>query len=183
MAGFLPDSPSVSILDVGSGPLTCLGKQCVSKTIKITAIDPLADTYNSLLDRYGINPPVRTIQGFAEQLTSKFSPETFDLVFSRNAIDHSYRPDLAIEEMIKVVKKNRYVVLGHVPNEGLKEGYEGLHQWDFTRSEYGDFIIKSPYQEVNITKKFLSIARIRCEIRQETSLSETEFLLAEILKL
>jgi hypothetical protein len=93
------------------------------------------------------------------------------------------RPDLAIEEMIKVVKRNRYVVLGDVPNEGLKERYGGLHQWDFTRSEYGDFIIKSPYQKINMTEKFLSIGRIRCEIRQETSLSETEFLLTEILKL
>jgi hypothetical protein len=56
------------------------------------------------------------------------------------------------------------------------------HQWDFTLGEDGSFVIKSPYQEINITKKFSPKARIRCEIRQEKSLSDKEFLLTEIFK-
>ena len=185
MAGFLPESESVSILDVGSCPLTFLGKQCGSKSITITAVDPLADIYNTLLDRHGVHPPVRTVQAFAERLTDKFDIGTFDLVFSRNAIDHSCSPETAIGEMIKVVKRKGYVILGHVRHEGQNANYSGLHQWDFTCNADGDFIIKpaSRERQVNITKDFSSVAHIRCRIGQEKSLSDRDFHLAEILKL
>ena len=84
--------PVVKILDVGSGPLTVLGKRYPGKTLEITAADALGDQFNTLLDRLGIIPPVGAIACHGEQLLSKFSPNTFDSAYARNALDHAYDP-------------------------------------------------------------------------------------------
>jgi hypothetical protein len=47
---------TVSILDVGAGPATLLGKRWKGRTVQITAVDPLADDYNHLLDALGLTP-------------------------------------------------------------------------------------------------------------------------------
>ncbi len=39
-----------------------------------------------------------------EQLLTMFEPETFDLTFARNALDHSYEPIRVIRNMIGLVK-------------------------------------------------------------------------------
>jgi hypothetical protein len=56
----LPPHKEIHILDVGAGPLTYIGKKCEGKHIKITAVDPLADQYDRILDKYKIQPLVRT---------------------------------------------------------------------------------------------------------------------------
>lgn len=55
-----PPGTKVSILDVGAGPLTCVGKQWEGREIKITAVDALAEEYNALLAKLNISPLVRT---------------------------------------------------------------------------------------------------------------------------
>jgi len=60
---------------------------------------------------------VRTIRLEAENLTDTFCPDTFDLVYARNCIDHTYNPERAILQMISVVKRNRYVLMEHKPND------------------------------------------------------------------
>ncbi len=50
----------IRILDVGAGPLTVLGKRLTGVQIDITAVDPLAGDYGTLLQRHGIAPPIRT---------------------------------------------------------------------------------------------------------------------------
>src|SRR5882672_9093724 len=42
-------TPDISILDVGSGPLTSVGQTYPGKRIEVTAVDPLADEYIALL--------------------------------------------------------------------------------------------------------------------------------------
>ena len=46
------------IPDMGAGPLTFLGKQAPGLTIHITAVDPLAEQYDRLLEQYRIQPLV-----------------------------------------------------------------------------------------------------------------------------
>lgn len=146
-------SQEISILDVGSGPLTNLGKQVLGKSITITACDPLADIYNRLIERRGLTAPVKTTFADAENLSHFFLPQSFDVVHCANALDHSYDPLSAIIEMLKVVKPGGFIKLGHFENEAVSENYHGLHQWNFTERS-GDFVIWNREQDVSLTSFF-----------------------------
>ena len=160
--------PEVNILDVGAGPLTYLGKKGNGKNITITAVDPLADEYDRILDKYQIQPLVRTQGLAAEDLTKEFPSDSFDLVFARNCIDHACNPERAILEMIDVVKGGSYILLEHGLNEAEDQNYQGLHQWNFSVSDNGDFLIRSKkIKEVNMTRKYATICTITCEIVNE----------------
>jgi hypothetical protein len=80
----------IHILDVGAGPITFLGNMWDEHSVKITAIDALADKYTELLRKKGFIPPIQTIQLCAEDLQRKYSKNTFDLAYSFNALDHAY---------------------------------------------------------------------------------------------
>lgn len=166
-AALLPPQTEVHILDVGAGPLTYLGKKCEGKHINITAVDPLSDEYDKILDKYQIQPLVRTQKLAAEDLTKRLPSNTYDLVFARNCIDHAYDPERAILQMIDVVKSGRYVLLEHRPNEAENENYSGFHQWNFSLSANGDFLISSKFKRVNMTKKYAELCTITCEIVNE----------------
>lgn len=167
-AALIPRSlAEVHILDVGAGPLTYLGKKCAGKHLCITAVDPLADEYDKILDKYQVQPLIRTKRLAAEDLTKEFPRNTYDLVFARNCIDHAYNPERAILQMIEVVKRGSYVLLEHTPNEADNENYQGLHQWNFSVSSNGDFLISSKSKEVNITTKYAAICTITCEMVDE----------------
>lgn len=183
LVALLPPQTKVQILDVGAGPLTYLGKRCEGKQIDITAIDPLADEYNDILDKYMVHPLVKTQKLAAEDIAASFSPNTFDLVFARNCIDHAYDPEKAILQMIKAVKSGRYVLLEHIPNEAENEKYAGLHQWNFSKSPEGDFIIGSRFRKVNMTKKYLGRCSIMCELVTENEgENRGDWLITRILK-
>ncbi len=136
------------ILDVGSGPLTILGKRWGDRTLEITATDPLAEQYAMLFERVGTTPPVMPVHSVAEQLTDTFDESSFDLVYARNCLDHGYDPLQAILEMIKVTKPGCVVLLQHAINEGEHEGYGGLHQWNFCVRE-GRFTIWQPDRTID----------------------------------
>lgn len=138
-----PPGSRVEILDVGSGPLSFLGKKWEGRELHITAIDPNAGSYDALLLKYGIDPPVRARPGYAEELTSVVPASAFDLVHARNCIDHSKDPLRAIAEMVRAVKPGCYVFLNHKICEGRSELYTGPHQWNFF-PEDGHFFIERP---------------------------------------
>lgn len=179
-AALLPSKSVVQILDVGAGPLTWLGKKCVGKKINIIAIDALADEYDKILDRYLIQPLVRTQKLDAEKLSRRFRPNTFDLVVARNCLDHSYNPERAIVQMIDVVKKGMYVLLEHKIDAAERENYAGLHQWKFSMSQDGDFIITSKVGQTNMTNKYKRYCTITCHILDRESGSG--WLVTRILK-
>jgi len=131
---------TVSILDVGAGPLTILGKRWDGHEVHITAVDPLADKYEPLVAELGTTPPVRTRTGEVERLTEYFPADCFDLVYMQNALDHSYDPLLGIRQMLRVVKPGCCVLLRHFVDEGEHGGYGGFHQWNL-RAQNGRFVI------------------------------------------
>ena len=94
-----PVGSRIDVLDVGAGPLSAVGVVWPGCELRVTAVDPLAEQYNKLLDRLGIAPPVRTQFGEAEHLLDQFEPESFDLVYCRNALDHSFDPMLGVSNM------------------------------------------------------------------------------------
>jgi SAM-dependent methyltransferase len=136
------------ILDVGSGPLTILGKRWGDRTLEITATDPLAEQYAMLFQRVATTPPVMPVHSVAERLTDTFDESSFDLVYARNCLDHGYDPLQAILQMVKVTKPGCVVLLQHAINEGEHEGYGGLHQWNFCVRE-GRFTIWQPDRTID----------------------------------
>src|SRR5258706_9332210 len=106
-----PVSGSVSILDVGAGPMTYVGRRWPGKRLRIVAVDPLAREYEEMLNATGLSVPVPTIYGRAEDLESQFRPGEFDLVHARNCLDHSINPLQAIHAMSAVCKPGCYLYL------------------------------------------------------------------------
>ena len=159
----------VRILDVGAGPLTTVGKRWEGRLVDITAIDPLADRYAELLTRLNIRPPVTTVFGHGEKLLEAFRRDYFDLAHASNALDHSYDPMGAVEQMLAVVKPGSHVYLWHFANEGLTENYQGLHQWNF-ETHQSDMIINdghSGHPARSLMEQFTGRAEVRCESRVE----------------
>ena len=62
----------------------------------------------------------------AESLLERFVPDTFDLVFSRNALDHTSDPLRALQQMLAVVKPGHSVLLEVHENEADAERYGGM---------------------------------------------------------
>jgi SAM-dependent methyltransferase len=154
-----PPGATVSILDVGAGPLTRLGKRWEGRIVWITAVDALAEQYERLLRDAGITPPVLTQPGEVERLTERFPKNSFDLVNIENALDHSYDPLLGIRQMLEVVRPGGYVLLLHDVNEAHRTGYVGFHQWNFC-ADNGHFIIWNPQNRVSVNDALGDIAEI-----------------------
>ena len=162
------DADRVRILDVGSGPLTKLGKTHASKRLEITATDLLASDYDRLLAELGIVPPVRTIHADAERLVAQFGPDAFDIVHAQNCIDHTADPERAIEQMVAVARPGGWVVLFHAENEGEREQYNQLHQWNFT-CEHGAFVIRDRAgRTVDVTQRLAAQCDVECRRIAET---------------
>jgi SAM-dependent methyltransferase len=122
---------TISILDVGAGPLTRLGYRYPGKTLEIVAVDPLAGEYDRLLREAGLEPPVRTIAVAGERLLEHFGSRRFDVAYATNALDHSADPLAIISNMVTLVRPGGAVLLRHKRNEGQSARYGGLHQWNF----------------------------------------------------
>ncbi len=85
--------------------------------------------------------------------------------------------------MVDVAKNSRYVLLEHRPNEAENEKYWGLHQWNFSMSDKGDFIISSKHMkmEINMTEKYAELCIITCEIVNERT-GDGDWLITRIKK-
>lgn len=99
------------VLDVGSGPISWMGWRLSRPDLFFESIpvDPLGHLYRRILDEQhppGLQPtanggpsravPARPLALRAEALTSLFAHNSFDMVASRNAIDHSQDPLLEL---------------------------------------------------------------------------------------
>jgi hypothetical protein len=152
----------VRILDVGAGPLTRLGKKWQGRDLQIIAVDPLAEEYNALMARIALRPVVPVTFAHGEKLTERFPPDSFDLAYASNALDHSYDPLLVITQMLAVVKPLHYVYLWHSANEGRFQCYAGLHQWNFD-IRGGEFVVDNGRQ----TQSVVSALQGRAEVTSE----------------
>jgi SAM-dependent methyltransferase len=146
----------IAILDVGAGPLTVIRKIYKGIRLNITAVDALADYYDNLLKKYGVDPPVRTQQCKGEDITQHFPTESFHWINSRNALDHMERPVECIKGMLTLLKPGGMISLFHHLNEGADANYAGFHQWNFFLED-DDFCIagKNGKDHVNVTKMLL----------------------------
>lgn len=160
LINFSGGSP-IRILDVGAGPLTRLGKVCQGHVLEIVAVDPLASAYDQILEKIHLKPLVRTVFGEGEKLNEVFPRDSFDLAYSSNALDHSYDPFQAIENMVNLVKPGASVYLWHFRNEGKAEHYQGLHQWNFDIKQ-GDLVIDDGVKSIRVGESLREKASIAC---------------------
>jgi SAM-dependent methyltransferase len=151
-----PKGATVRILDVGAGPLTSLGKCHPDYSIEITAVDALAEEYDSLLSAAGIIPLVRTLKCHSEHLTDMFQPASFAISHASNTLDHSYDPLRAIRQMAQVTEQGGVLILDHFRNEAEHEGYAGFHQWNFAPTE-GDLLIWRPGRKYRLQLKLADL--------------------------
>lgn len=120
-----------NVLDVGCGPVTVLGKMVGTSRLSITGVDPLADEYRKMLGEIDVQPPFDLRKGFGEEIDRYFPHNHFDLVYSRNALDHSQQPHVAIAAMIRVAKPGAAIWINVNRNEAINAAYNGLHSWNF----------------------------------------------------
>jgi Methyltransferase domain len=154
----------VSVVDVGAGPLSSVGRTYPGKTVTVTPVDPLAAEYDKLLAERDIVPPVRTTTCHAERLLERFEPGTFDIAYARNSLDHACDPLAAIRNMLGVITREGTVLLRHKAHEAEanKSGrYQGLHQWNFDQWR-NHFIIWSKGIERDVTSLLRSEATVSC---------------------
>ena len=151
----------IRILDVGAGPLTLLGKVHPTKRISITATDVLAEQYNKLIEKYGVQPLTPTIFADVERLTDQFAENTFDFVNAQNCIDHTQRPLEAIRQMLAVAKPGCLVGLRHVENEAENANYVGLHKWNFTLRD-GRLMLNNKLTQIDVAQEIAGLGAVSC---------------------
>lgn len=154
----VPPGSTIRILDVGSGPLTNLGKKWDDRRIEIVAADPLADEYNRSMEAAGIVPLVRPVRVEAERLTEVFAEGAFDLSHALNCLDHCHDPVEAIRQMLLVTRPGAWVQLDHAVNEAVRQSYTGLHQWNLC-IEDGRLICWRPGVRVDVCEAVRDLTR------------------------
>jgi SAM-dependent methyltransferase len=169
----------VSILDVGAGPLTILGKRHPGTTLRITPVDPLAREYDGLLAEFGVEPPIRT--GFCpgERLLEQFEPGEFDVAYARNSVDHSLEAPKVVRNMVALVRPGGYVLLRHVRREGEHMSYSGFHQWNLD-VEDGHLLLWNKVRRHDLTKELEPVATVRAYRDDD---GEEDWVIAVIRKL
>lgn len=121
---------TAEILDIGSGPLSILGYVCPVRAINLTLVDPLAEAYNRTLDRAGISGVPRPVTGYFETALGQLGANRFDIVWCRNALDHSMDPLLGLYNLIGLCRPGGGLILSFHPDEADGGRYHGLHQWN-----------------------------------------------------
>lgn len=118
------------VVEIGSGPLSTLGWAVEQGLCTVTAVDPLADAYNRLLDETGVDVPIRPVKGDGERLLELLEPDSCHIAFVANALDHVEDPLRTFRNLATVVKPGGFICMTHFVDEGSHEGWEQLHQWN-----------------------------------------------------
>lgn len=157
----LPDKPEqeVRFVDVGSGPFSQCGIATEKVRLNGIAVDPLAEIYTMLKRKNGLENGIDLRTGFVELLDKQFERNTFDLVHMSNALDHSFDPVFGVYQLLHICKIGGKVILRHTENEGQRENYQGLHQWNLSiHNEENSFVIWNEEVRYDIKKMFSAYA-------------------------
>lgn len=118
-------------------------------------MDPLANAYVALKQKYRLDNGIRLEQGFVELLNRKYEKNTFDMVHMSNSLDHCFSAVDGIKQLLNICKVGGKVILRHAENEAVREKYQGLHQWNLSlHNEENSFIIWRDDIRLDICKIF-----------------------------
>ena len=155
IADVLSYQDAQTIADLGCGPA---GIFTVFDGQKVTAVDPLMDTYGETLTFFDKNDfPYTT---FINQKLEDFQPsDKFDIVFCMNAINHVADINLAYDRLINATREDGYVAVSidahnHSFFKSLFRLIPGdiLHPHQYDLDEYCNFMTK---RHCTILKKLL----------------------------
>jgi ubiquinone/menaquinone biosynthesis C-methylase UbiE len=121
---------TLRVLDVASGPLSGVPTKAHENPVERVCADALADVYNSLLDEYGYDDVPRVLKIKAEELSAALMQDRFHFVHIDNALDHCKDPARALAEMYRVCRPGGLIRVVSIENEGVRQQYQGLHQWN-----------------------------------------------------
>lgn len=138
--------PDMTVLDVGSGPITGMGYTHRGVALDITACDPNADEYASVLAKHKLSPPVVTVFARGEELSTSFDRH-FSWINCDNALDHMADPAAVLTQMVKLLEPGGAISLRHWIDEGRNEGYRGYHKWNISPLGRDGFRIWNPEHE------------------------------------
>lgn len=127
------EKKSVSIAELGAGPVNTIGDYWPGVEVKITASDVMWPEYEKF---WGTKIPLVPIK-YQDMEHLTYKDESFDIVHCRNAVDHTPNPIKAIEEMKRICKKGGYVYMSHA--KGQKTRYGGMHSVDFETLDLPEF--------------------------------------------
>ena len=156
---------SLKICDVGCGPVSSIGYKSNFFTINIIGVDPLIIEYNKLLKEHNYTRPFISIAYDAEKLIEIFGENIFDVVHSRNSLDHTEDPISAIQNCYDICKKNGLLFFRFMNNEANNAGFTGLHQWNFTNID-SDIRISNNKNNIYSLKEILNIENINISVQQ-----------------
>jgi SAM-dependent methyltransferase len=125
------------IIDVGSGPVSTIGRRAPNNEVELICADALGERYNALLDELGFKDLARIEPIKGEDLTEHFGVGTFDIVNCANALDHFDNPAIAFRNMYDLCRPGGVFHLLSIENEGEREQYQGLHQWNLRADNDG----------------------------------------------
>jgi len=155
-----PPGSKARILDVGAGPLTWFPREWKTRDYVITPIDPLADEYDKMLGAYNITPQFRTIKGEAETLDAQFPPDSFHLVFCRNALEEFYDPLGGIRQMLKVVQPNCCVMF--IQEDYRSDDQKSRGPWTLEESN-ADLYLNLHNDKIDLAMEFADVATVRAQ--------------------
>jgi 2-polyprenyl-3-methyl-5-hydroxy-6-metoxy-1,4-benzoquinol methylase len=146
------------VLDVGSGPVSMLAFGAHQAWFELISVDPLADKYRKMLRKYHFKQDLKLVKGYGEKLTRNFGPDSFDLVWMYNALDHSQSPQKVFAELVNVLRPGGYLIIQGQSREGTAAGWSGLHQHDLYVAAGGKLMCESGtgMDAMNLEPKCLS---------------------------
>lgn len=118
-------------LDLGCGPLGTLAHAHEAGRLDVTGVDPLADPYTELRERFEIDYPERLVASTGERLSDVVAPGSVDLIYSRNSLDHAEDVQRCFDEAARALRPGGVFALEVFAYEGFREAYDGLHRFDF----------------------------------------------------
>jgi SAM-dependent methyltransferase len=122
----------VDILEIGCGPASEMGcRTNTGKAFSVTYCDPLAGEYEKMwaVKKLAMPHQIKAIE--VEQLDKHFLPDSFDVAYACNCLDHSFDPLAGIKNIVSLLRAGGKFFLRSRIREGIKEKYVGLHQWNF----------------------------------------------------
>jgi SAM-dependent methyltransferase len=120
----------LQVLELGSGPASILAAGVDEGLFNVVAVDPLARVYRELLSLNDLLYPIQPVSGSGETLQAQFQPESFDIVYSSNALDHTRSPLRCLEQICEVLRPGGFLLLEGFICEGSHGGWGGIHQHD-----------------------------------------------------
>ena len=154
LAGVQPGADK-AVLDAGCG----FGPNCIffylygfGKIIGLDIYEPMIQTMKQYLPGIGLEKTIVPMTGDVDKLSSYFPPNSFDLIFSNEAISHYHDVDAFIRESYKVLKPGGVIIVSDT-NNGANPRIRKMNQriWDvFENGPPGQVFthtVKEPYIE------------------------------------